>query len=735
MDIQFGALSNLSLLWIVAAVVAVMALAVAAQRRAAARFATASLAERIRATGSRGRYLLKAALVTIGMGALVLALVDIRWGKTWREAPQKGIEVMFVLDVSRSMLAEDAAPNRLERAKQQIGDMLEAMAGDRVGLVAFAGDARRVVPLTSHYQDFKQTLNDVGPEIVNRGGSRLGEALRLAADGFLAESGNHKAIVVFTDGEDQESNPVETAERLAAEHGVRIFTVGLGDMEQGARIPERRPGRQRSYVQHHGQQVWSKMNGAVLERVAAASGGAYIPAGIKQVDMAEIYHNYLANFEQQDFGTARINSYLPRYQWFVGLGLLLLLLDTLLPAASGKSSATTRVGAKLRNLASRRGWRVGSASGVRKSAQSAGKIAACLALLLVASRSAYAQEPSVLVRSANEALHSGDIDRALSDYQRAAQSDPHRPELLYNQAVALYRKRDYAQSRRLLLQSASTADEQLGARVRYNLANCDYAEAIEVAEKDKPTAIAKLESAISHYRGALADNPADTDARANIQTARMLIEQLQQEDQQQEQDEQQQDQQSQEKQDQQDQNKGEEQQQDNQVQADQDQKQQDQQDQQQDSESKQDEKEQEQQKDGASQQDQRDPSDQDQQQQHDPSQQSPEESKQDQEQQDQDQGQDDDPQPGPQEPSPQEQPNPEQQESEGQPDGEQSLSGEPNSLPQPGDIDSTAEEDARPMTQEEARKMLQAVRDRELLRRLEQRREAQRRRVPVDRDW
>ena len=138
--------------------------------------------------------------------ALVLALIDIRWGKIWREVPQKGIEVMFVLDVSRSMLAEDAKPSRLERAKQQIGDMLEAMAGDRVGLVVFAGERVQLVPLTSHYQDFRQTLRDVGPENVDRGGSRLGDALQLAASGFLDQTGDHKAVVVLTDGEDQETH-------------------------------------------------------------------------------------------------------------------------------------------------------------------------------------------------------------------------------------------------------------------------------------------------------------------------------------------------------------------------------------------------------------------------------------------------------------------------------------------------------------------------------------------------
>ena len=111
--------------------------------------------------------------------------------------------MVFALDVSRSMLAEDVTPNRLDRAKQQISDMVDEMAGDRVGLVVFAGNAKQVLPLTSHYEDFKQILADVGPHSVTRGGSRLGDAIQVADDCFMNKTNEHKTIVLFTDGEDQ----------------------------------------------------------------------------------------------------------------------------------------------------------------------------------------------------------------------------------------------------------------------------------------------------------------------------------------------------------------------------------------------------------------------------------------------------------------------------------------------------------------------------------------------------
>ncbi|PQO33604.1 vWA domain-containing protein [Blastopirellula marina] len=651
MDIQFGNLSSLYWLGIVAAVVVVLGVAIVARHKALARFATANLLHRFAARSGSKRYFVKSLLVVAAMIALVAALVDVRWGKVWREVPQRGIEVMFVLDVSRSMLAEDATPNRLQRAKQQIEDMTDAMAGDRVGLVVFAGDSRQMVPLTSHHHDFKKTLAEVGPQDVTVGGSRLGDALQMAANGFLDETGNHQAIVVFTDGEDQESEPVKVAQQLHDERDIRIFTVGLGDMDQGARIPDSHS--RRSFVEYHGEQVWSKMNGATLKQVALEGGGAYIPAGTKQVAMDQVYHNYVAQVEEQDFETARINSYIPRFQWFVGAGLLLLVIDTLLPATA-RAPKSSLLGTRL----------------FGKSAT-----AAAVAFCLLATNIAAAAPAESLVQQGNEALHAGDVEKALSSYQQAAVEAPNSPQLLYNQAVAQYRSGQVEAARNLFTQTLATGNKSLDAKARYNLGNCDYAEAVQLAEKDKPAAIAKLNSALDHYRNSLASNANDTDARANAQLAQMLIDQLQQEE---EQDQQQQDQQQQ------------DQQQQDQQQQDQQQQDQQQQDQQQQDQQQQDQQQQDQQQ-------------QDQQQQ-------------DQQQQDQQQQAG-----GAQENPPQEQP--------------QDQEALPSAAPQFGQQDAQAMEEARPMTKEEAQKMLQAVRDRELMRRLQHQQENQRRYVPVERDW
>lgn len=340
MDVQFGNLGQLAWLWLVGACLLVTIAAAIIQRRAMMRFATVNLLRQVVPKRNNLRRNVSTLLVTGALALMVVALIDIRWGKVWREVPQKGIEVVFLLDVSRSMLAEDAAPNRLERAKQQIKDMVDEMTGDRVGLVVFAGDAKQQIPLTTHYDDFKQALDEVGPQNVRRGGSRLGDAIETASHSFLSKSNSHKAIVVFTDGEDQESKPLEAAKRAHEATGVRIFAVGLGDIAQGARIPVAADNH-KEFLKHDGQLVISKQNGDILREIATATDGNYIPAGTKQVDMADVYHRYVEKVEQTNFETAHVNQYDARFQWFLAPALALLLLEIAVTTwpASRRSSA------------------------------------------------------------------------------------------------------------------------------------------------------------------------------------------------------------------------------------------------------------------------------------------------------------------------------------------------------------------------------------------------------------
>jgi Ca-activated chloride channel family protein len=328
-DLEVGNLDMLGWAWLVVLSGMYMLWGSWWSRRAERRFASHEMLARILPARRFWPRMLTRAASLVSLGLLVVCLMDVRWGEVQREVPQRGIEVMFVLDVSRSMLAEDVTPNRLARAKQMIRDTIDGMSGDRVGLVIFAGESRQRIPLTNHYDDFKRILDEVGPDDLNRGGSRLGDAISLAAEGFLSEGNAHRAMVVLTDGEDQESDPLKVAEQVHRDSGARIFTIGLGDIAQGARIPIERQGR-RDYVQHEGEQVWSKLDGQLLTEIAQVSTGAYIPAGTKQVNMADVYHGFISSVEQTEFETARISRLEARFQWFLLPALLALIAEFVL---------------------------------------------------------------------------------------------------------------------------------------------------------------------------------------------------------------------------------------------------------------------------------------------------------------------------------------------------------------------------------------------------------------------
>ena len=688
--------------------------------------------------GSVGRFV-SSCLLLASMILMTAACMDIRWGKTTREVPQRGLEVVFALDVSRSMLAQDATPNRLARAKQQIKDMISEMAGDRIGLVAFAGEATQAVPLTNHYEDFRQTLDTVGPQSVMKGGSQLGPAIEAAADAFLSKTNDHKTIVLFTDGEDQESEPVALAKRLHDQIGLRVFTVGLGDIEQGSRIPDDQ-SRNNQYLQHEGQQVWSKLNGSILREIAIQTNAAYIPAGTKRVNMSEVYHNYIASIEKTEFESAKINAFVPRFQWFAFPAFCCLFLYL------WHGTARTSEESKGTNSTSRR-----AARRKRSSTKPASGIAAAFVVLMPSL--AFGEPPTQQaitdqVNAANKMVRDGKTAEAVKAFQaiEASGSSKYQDQVFYNSAIAHYRNSNVDTAMDLFKKTASSDDRSIASDSRYNLGNCHSKNALALMQEQPSDAISQLEQAIGHYRSALRLDRKRMDARENIERARNLIKQLR------EQQEQQQDKQDQ----QQDNQQQDEQQQDNQEQQSQEEGQ---------GESGQSEDENQGNQEPEDSESDSDSNGQEGHQQDSQSNQSPSETtgeenannqanseEQGTEDQKGDESQQSD--------GDREQTGEQPQRSDQQPDDdkEQSLpqqsdSGEGDQQPSTdGKLTSDNQDDAKPsqdamgteqpdsqldgvMTRQEAMKLLQSIRDREMLRRLLQERQKRSRRVRVEKDW
>ncbi len=316
----------LQMLWALPVLAALYVRAFAKKRQALERFATANLLSTLAPFRSAARQQVKAALTLTGVGMLVVAMAGPRWGTGGEDVPLVGIDVIFVLDVSKSMLARDVVPDRLGRAKLDIKEMLEVMRGDRVGLVTFAGTATLTCPLTVNYGAFGLILEGVDSRSTPRGGTNIGDAVRHALDSFSDKTAESKAVVVISDGgETEESYAVEASRRAFEEGGIRIFTVGLGDMTEGTRIPPAEDA-QGGYVTHQGQEVWTKLEPAMLESMAAATDGAYF----SNPDFRAVYERIRSKVSPREFGSARGGGQPARFHWFAGMALLLLTIETLI---------------------------------------------------------------------------------------------------------------------------------------------------------------------------------------------------------------------------------------------------------------------------------------------------------------------------------------------------------------------------------------------------------------------
>ncbi len=330
---RFAALSYLYLIWLVPALVALYVYGFGRKRKALTAFMALDLAPQLTSRASRGRQWLKALCLIGAAACLIIALMQPQWGKHWQDVPRRGRDMMILLDVSRSMLAEDIAPNRLERAKSDIKDLVQILhreGGHRIGLVAFAGRASLQCPLTLDYAFFLQKLNAVGPHTAGRGGTLIGDAIRQALHGFGTLAHNYKDIILITDGDDQESFPLEAAQ-AAAEQKISVYTIGIGDPNTGARIPVQNAQGERTYVRYDGREVQSRMQENLLLQIAERTGGAYVPAGTRAIELDRIYTDYIAPKARRHLDVAARERYVHRFQWFVLAGLLLLGMDLCLP--------------------------------------------------------------------------------------------------------------------------------------------------------------------------------------------------------------------------------------------------------------------------------------------------------------------------------------------------------------------------------------------------------------------
>jgi Ca-activated chloride channel family protein len=337
--IHFSRIEMIHLFWLVPALA--VFISIADRRAKKALSSMTALSDRL-STSNWSRRRLKALLFLAALFFLVIAAVRPGWNPRPLIVHQEGRDVVFVVDVSRSMLARDLVPNRLERAKLAIHDTLSVLEGDRVAVVAYAGSASVVCPLTRDYGFFKWAVESLSPASVDSGGTLIGDAIRKVSDDvFDPLEKRYKDLILISDGEDKESFPVEAA-AIAGQRGVRIITIGLGDDTRGSRIPVTDSSGNNTFLKDNGQEVWTRLRPDILRQVALATpGGRYLHAATGVFDLGEIYLELIRSREGRDMGQVEIIRYEEKFQLFLLVVVALLLIEAFI----GDDIRTIRGGA------------------------------------------------------------------------------------------------------------------------------------------------------------------------------------------------------------------------------------------------------------------------------------------------------------------------------------------------------------------------------------------------------
>ncbi|MBD0823195.1 vWA domain-containing protein [Aestuariibaculum marinum] len=298
------------------------------KHKAQRKFADKALLKRLSPNTSLFKSVLKVIVLSLAFACLAIALVNPKVGSKLETVKREGVDVVFAVDVSKSMLAEDIVPNRLEKAKQLVTQIINNLASDRVGIIAYAGKAFPQLPITTDYASAKMFLQGMNTDMLSSQGTAINEAIKLATTYFDDEEQTNRVLIIISDGEDHSEQAAAVAEQ-ANEQGIRIFTIGVGDVKGGP-IPEKRNGVLLNYKKDSsGETVITKLNEETLKTIASEANGVYIN-GRNTNDVVESIRDILNNMDKKEFETKQFADFKDQFQWFLGFAIFFLLLDIFL---------------------------------------------------------------------------------------------------------------------------------------------------------------------------------------------------------------------------------------------------------------------------------------------------------------------------------------------------------------------------------------------------------------------
>ena len=268
---------------------------------------------------------LKIILLSLAFTCIAIALVNPKIGTKLETVKREGVDIVFAVDVSKSMLAEDVAPNRLDKAKQLVTQIINNLASDRVGIIAYAGKAFPQLPITTDYASAKMFLQNMNTDMLSSQGTAIKEAIELSKTYFDDEEQTNRVLIIISDGEDHSDGAANVAEE-AAKEGIKIFTIGVGDAKGGP-IPIKRNGIVLNYKKDNdGETVITRLNEDTLKEIAAEANGAYIN-GKSTSDVVNSIKDILSNMDKKEFEAKEFADFKDQFQWFLGFGIFFLFLD------------------------------------------------------------------------------------------------------------------------------------------------------------------------------------------------------------------------------------------------------------------------------------------------------------------------------------------------------------------------------------------------------------------------
>ena len=298
------------------------------KKRAQRKFGDKDLLKRLTPNKSVFKPTLKLIVICLALALLIIGLVNPKIGTKLETVKREGVDVVFAIDVSKSMLAEDIAPNRLDKAKQLVTQIINSLASDRIGIIAYAASAFPQLPITTDYGSAKMFLQSMNTDMLSSQGTAINEAIELATTFYDDEEQTNRVLFIISDGEDHEGNVEDLAEE-AAEEGIKIFTIGVGSTKGGP-IPIKRNGIVQSYKKNmQGETVITRLNPTILQQIAEKANGTYLD-GSNTKAVTDAVTELLQGMDKKEFEAKQFADFEDQFQWFLAAGLLLLFLDIFL---------------------------------------------------------------------------------------------------------------------------------------------------------------------------------------------------------------------------------------------------------------------------------------------------------------------------------------------------------------------------------------------------------------------